>query len=697
MPTTLTAGDIAIIGFNAVSSGAQSDEFTFVLLKDIEAGTLIKFTDNGWQSSTNNFKADNTTSAGIFTWTAPSTQTKAGTVIQVSLPTGTGNPEVNANGDQIIAYQDTSGSPVFIYALNNAGSDWLTSGTVGATTSYIPQNLSNGTTAIALVYSTNNRNAYYDTTKAGTLTSGTKEQLLTSISNKANWTGANNRFTNLSALVPTSFTVASDTIPPTADIVDIMPDPRNTNAGTVTIDFSENVTGVDITDFTLTKDGIPVILSGSVTSVSAKKYTLDLSNVTTTDGSYNLVLNANSTIQDLANNILTTSASDTWRMDSTLPTADIIDVTPDPRNTAVGTVTVDFNEDVTGVDITDFTLTKDGVPVSLTAIAVTQSAVDPTLYTLDLTNVTNAAGNYVFTLKTSDIKDLANNPLAASVNDTWSFVTAPTADIIDIAPDPRNTAVGVVTVDFSQEVSNVDITDFALTRDNQLVPLTGIAVTKSAVDPTLYTLNLSNVTTTDGTYIFTLNPSDIKDAANNTLVGSVSDTWFTDSTTPTADIVDITPDPRNTNAGTVTVNFSENVTGVDIADFTLTRDNTPVNISGLSVTQVNAKQYTLNLSSVTATSGNYVLSLNAANSGIKDGVNNSFAVNATDAWVTDSTLPTVDIVDITPDPRNMAVGEVTVNFSENVTGVDIADFSLTRDGTPVTLAGSVTQLTYSPG
>jgi len=45
---TLSAGDIAIIGMNA----DNPDEFTFVALVDIAAGEEIRFTDNGWLSST---------------------------------------------------------------------------------------------------------------------------------------------------------------------------------------------------------------------------------------------------------------------------------------------------------------------------------------------------------------------------------------------------------------------------------------------------------------------------------------------------------------------------------------------------------------------------------------------------------------------------------------------------------------------
>ncbi|NET52128.1 MAG: hypothetical protein F6K09_26575, partial [Merismopedia sp. SIO2A8] len=47
MATMLSAGDIAIIGINT----DDPDDFSFVLLRDIEVGTEITFTDSGWLNS----------------------------------------------------------------------------------------------------------------------------------------------------------------------------------------------------------------------------------------------------------------------------------------------------------------------------------------------------------------------------------------------------------------------------------------------------------------------------------------------------------------------------------------------------------------------------------------------------------------------------------------------------------------------
>ena len=44
MATVLTAGDLAIVQYNS----GTTDSFTFVFARDVEAGTVVNFTDNGW-------------------------------------------------------------------------------------------------------------------------------------------------------------------------------------------------------------------------------------------------------------------------------------------------------------------------------------------------------------------------------------------------------------------------------------------------------------------------------------------------------------------------------------------------------------------------------------------------------------------------------------------------------------------------
>jgi hypothetical protein len=103
----------------------------------------------------------------------------------------------------------------------------------------------------------------------------------------------------------------------------VAPDPHVGPLGAVTIRFSEAVTGVNLTDFTLTRDGGANLLgSGQTASTSdgGVTWTLGgLSSVTAPAAQYSLTLNAaGAGITDLAGNALTTGATEAWEVDATV-------------------------------------------------------------------------------------------------------------------------------------------------------------------------------------------------------------------------------------------------------------------------------------------------------------------------------------------------------------------------------------------
>ena len=169
--TTLSAGDIAILQYN---SDGSPEVIKFIALRSMESGTTINFTDNGWRSD-NTFRANE----GIDVWTAAS-NISCGDIITFTLT----NIALNANGDQILAYQGLSTSPTFIFAINNQGAAVWQADATNPSTSALPTGLTNGTNAIAL---TEIDNAMYD---SSTLV-GTKSAILSAICTNANWGGSN--------------------------------------------------------------------------------------------------------------------------------------------------------------------------------------------------------------------------------------------------------------------------------------------------------------------------------------------------------------------------------------------------------------------------------------------------------------------------------------------------------------------------
>ncbi|HEX8200990.1 MAG TPA: Ig-like domain-containing protein, partial [Isosphaeraceae bacterium] len=111
----------------------------------------------------------------------------------------------------------------------------------------------------------------------------------------------------------------------------------------------------------------------------------------------------------------------TVTVDSRGPTADIVDVAPDPRRTGVAALRLAFSEPVRGLDLADLILTRDGSPVPLAAPRTLTTADLRTWTLADLAGLTRAPGRYVLTLRVagSGITDDAGNPPAADVNETF--------------------------------------------------------------------------------------------------------------------------------------------------------------------------------------------------------------------------------------------------------------------------------------
>lgn len=105
-----------------------------------------------------------------------------------------------------------------------------------------------------------------------------------------------------------------------------------------------------------------------------------------------------------------------------------------------------------------------------------------------------------------------------------------------------------------------------------------------------------------------------------------------DTTPPTATISPVSPDPRETPVGTVTINFDEAVTGVSIDDLRLTRNGSTVSLESIALETFSTEQYTVDLSAVTALPGDYVLRLLSSSSGIRDEADNLLATDSSEAW-----------------------------------------------------------------
>jgi len=167
-----TPGDIAFTGYiGGAATGIEA--FSFVLLKNIPAGTVLNFTDNGWNGTALG------TTEFVCTWTTGSALT-AGREVTISGPAGaspmtviisgssiaagamTGTmPSFPTSGDQVFAFIGTLAAPTFIAGLqmnNNivadcanttiAGWDPIPPCTLNGNNSALPGTLTGGSTAV---------------------------------------------------------------------------------------------------------------------------------------------------------------------------------------------------------------------------------------------------------------------------------------------------------------------------------------------------------------------------------------------------------------------------------------------------------------------------------------------------------------------------------------------------------------------
>lgn len=227
--TTLAAGDVMIIGWNADKSNTNTggawpsgdNDICFLLLKNISAGTVIFFTDLGWvstgfQSNGNGTcVASGAQSDGCIRWTASSNMA-AGTQVRIGVcyglvassgivagmlsspstapggPSGssTGYMSLSIGSDEIYAFQSSNNAAPFsgtitLIAAVHYGNTWSTTLTQCQTISTVSNDPGSNVGGYAFLWSTPtpDDNGRY----SGTM-SGDANTLRTNILNTSNWT-----------------------------------------------------------------------------------------------------------------------------------------------------------------------------------------------------------------------------------------------------------------------------------------------------------------------------------------------------------------------------------------------------------------------------------------------------------------------------------------------------------------------------
>ncbi|WP_132053495.1 T9SS type A sorting domain-containing protein [Pseudocnuella soli] len=507
----------------------------------------------------------------------------------------------------------------------------------------------------------------------------------------------------------------TDVTPPVVSgIVRQTPADETTNANSVTfgVTFSEAVTGVDVSDFSLTTGGT---VQGAVANVSGSgtAYAVTVNNISGA-GTLRLDLKGAGTgITDAAGNAISGgfNSGQSYTIvaaDVTAPVVSgIVRQSPLEQNTSATTVSfgVTFSEAVSGVDATDFTLSTGGTAQgSIQSVSGSGSS-----YVVTVGSI-SGSGSLGLNVKSSGtgITDGAGNGLSGgfSGGETYNVspadVTAPTVTSINRqtpAEETTNANSVIFGVTFSEAVTGVDVSDFSLTTGGT-VQGTVASVSGSG---TTYAVTVNNISGA-GTLRLDLKGAGtgITDAAGNAISGGFnSGQSYTivaaDVTAPVVSgIVRQSPLEQNTSATTVSfgVTFSEGVSGVDATDFTLSTGGTAQ--GSIQSVSGSGSSYVVTVGSISG-SGSLGLSVKGSGTGITDGEGNGLSggfsggetYNVSPADVTAPTV--IGINRQSPIEQNTSATGVTfaINFSEPVNGVDITDFQITKTGD---VSGTIGQL-----
>lgn len=566
--TTLSVGDLVIITGNGTGTYPSTNGFDFVSRVALDPGTIINFTDKGWDGSLGTPFWRNTLAEGVVRFTVPAS-IPAGTIIHfddsliASAPgtwdmfsidpitgvfgvaSGANVMDFSTSGDNLLAFQGTGAAPSFLYGIGwAAGTTWISSGTPTANNSWAPVPISAASNTIASLGT--GANKQYKCTVLGMYASS----FLTSLNTAANWNSG-------ASVYPTS-TCVFDVTQPTATINQSVGqvDPTNNNAINFTVVFSETINPVTFT-------AGDVVLSGTGTGTVGTPTTSD--NITwtvpvtaTANGTINASLAASVVTDANGNpNLIATSTDNTITYDNTAPIISQITAVVTPINDSTPNYTFTTNE--------SGTITYGGSCSSPTTSAVVGSntitlntLADGTYSTCTIT-VTDAAGNVSSTLTITSFTIDTVVPIITIVNPTIvptlsKTVTASTSEgtltMAINAPgvticDGTLTFIAYASTTFSSEADNTRTICYRAVDTAGNIAYT-LSATINGIDTTVPTVALSTTAPAviTGLFTVTITPSEpiseltlsdffIVNGTISNLVGSGSGP-YTVSVTPTA-------------------------------------------------------------------------------------------------------------------------------------------------------------------
>ncbi|MFI8748375.1 Ig-like domain-containing protein, partial [Pseudomonas sp. NPDC077186] len=359
---------------------------------------------------------------------------------------------------------------------------------------------------------------------------------------------------------------AIDTQRPTASIVVSDTALAAGETATVTITFSEAVSGLTLADFSVANGSLGGLSSsdGGITWIATLTPSANL-----TDAS-NLITLDNTGVQDAAGNAGSGSTdSNNYAIDTQRPTATIVVSDTALAAGETATVTITFSEAVSGLSTADFSVANG----SLSGLSSSDGGITWTATLTPSANLTDTSN--LITLDNTGYVDAVGNT-GSGTTDSNNYAIDSQRPTATIAVSDTALAIGettTVTITFNEAVSGLTLADFSVANGS----LGGLSSSDGGIT---WTATLTpSADLTDASNLITLDNTGYVDAAGNTGSGSTdSNNYAIDTQRPTASIVVSDTALAAGETATVTINFSEAVSGLTLADFSVANGS----LSGLS-------------------------------------------------------------------------------------------------------------------
>ncbi|WP_241776339.1 Ig-like domain-containing protein [Pseudomonas mosselii] len=482
---------------------------------------------------------------------------------------------------------------------------------------------------------------------------------------------------NAGAGTTSSANYSIDTVRPTATIVVTDSNLTIGETSLVTITFSEAVTGFTNADLNVANGTLSAVSSsdGGITWTATFTPTSAITDAT------NVITLDNTGVTDLAGNAGSgTTNSNNYAIDTVRPTATIVVADSSLRIGETSLVTITFSEAVTGFTNADLNVANG----TLSAVSSSDGGITWTATFTPTSAITDATN--VITLDNTGVTDAAGNA-GAGTTDSNNFAIDTQRPTATIAVADSNLAIGqtsLVTITFSEAVTGFSNADLSVANGT----LSAVSSSDGGITWTATFTPTSAIT--DATNVITLDNTGVTDAAGNAGAGTTdSNNYAIDTQRPTATIVLADSNLTVGETTTVTITFSEAVSGFTLADLTAPNGT----LSGLSssdggITWTATFTPTVNVQDTTN-----VITLN--NTGVADLAGNAGAGTTSSANYTVSTLqPTATVVVSNPALRVGDTSQVTFTFSEAVTGFTNADLTV-ANGTLSAVSSSDGGITWT--